>query len=194
MPLATLLPNPRRHGVARPPMIIREYRSTDCAETAELFYTTVHAINAADYTREQLAAWAPEQRDLESWNRSLLEHYSLVAEENHAIAGFGDISSQGCLDRLYVHKDFQRQGVATAICNALEQRIRGNIVTHASITARPFFEKRGYTVVREQQVKRQGLVLVNFVMEKHAENRVFLPAKQTSWIAERGMPCRFGGQ
>ena len=104
--------------------------------------------------------------DLESWNRSFLEHYSVIAEENHTIAGFGDISRQGYLDRLYVHKDFQRQGVATAICNTLEQKVRGNIITHASITARPFFEKRGYRIVREQRVERQGRVLVNFVMEK----------------------------
>lgn len=38
--------------------------------------------------------------------------------------------------------------------------------THASITARPFFEKRGYRVVRAQQVERQGLYLTNYVMEK----------------------------
>ena len=131
-----------------------------------MFYTTVHTINVGDYTGEQVDAWAPKQMDLESWNRSFLEHYSFIAEENHTIAGFGDISRQGYLDRLYVHKDFQRQGVATAICNTLEQKVRGNIITHASITARPFFEKRGYRIVREQRVERQGLVLVNFVMEK----------------------------
>ena len=131
-----------------------------------MFYTTVHAINVGDYTGEQVDAWVPKQMDLESWNRSFLEHYSVIAEENHTIAGFGDISRQGYLDRLYVHKDFQRQGVATAICNTLEQTVRGNIITHASITARPFFEKRGYRIVREQRVERQGRVLVNFVMEK----------------------------
>ena len=40
------------------------------------------------------------------------------------------------------------------------------IITHASITARPFFEKRGYRVVKEQQVNRQGILLINYVMEK----------------------------
>ena len=37
---------------------------------------------------------------------------------------------------------------------------------HASITARPFFEQRGYRVVRQQQVERGGVLLTNFVMEK----------------------------
>ena len=36
----------------------------------------------------------------------------------------------------------------------------------ASITARPFFEKRGYRVIREQQVERKGILLTNYVMEK----------------------------
>ncbi len=59
----------------------------------------------------------------------------------------------------FVHSDYQRKGVATAIYNQLEQKVQGSIVTHASITARPFFEKRGYKVVKEQQVERQGTSL-----------------------------------
>ena len=72
----------------------------------------------------------------------------------------------GYFDRLYVHKDYQRKGVATAICDRLERAAQGKIVTHASVTAKPFFEKRGYRVIRKQQVFRRGIVLVNFVMEK----------------------------
>ena len=96
----------------------------------------------------------------------MLEHYSLVAVEGCGIAGFGDIDQTGYLDRLYVHKDYQRKGIATAICDGLERTAQGKITTHASITARPFFEKRGYTVIKEQRVERQGIALVNFVMEK----------------------------
>ena len=57
-------------------------------------------------------------------------------------------------------------GVATAICDRLERTAQGKIITHASITAQSFFEKRGYRVMRKQQVFRRGIVLVNFVMEK----------------------------
>ncbi len=46
-------------------MFIRKYESTDCKELAELFYNTVHTINAKDYTKEQLDAWASGQVDLE---------------------------------------------------------------------------------------------------------------------------------
>ena len=69
-----------------------------------------------------------------------------------------------------IARKFRGQGVATALADGLEQSARAEghrkLVTHASITARPFFEKRGYQVVREQQVERKGLLLTNYVMEK----------------------------
>ena len=147
-------------------MLIRRYRPGDCGELTELFYNTVHRVNAKDYTKEQLDVWAPEQADLESWNRSLLEHFSIVAVEGGVLAGFGDIDRTGYLDRLYVHAGYQGRGIGTRICDGLEGAVPGRIVTHASITARPFFERRGYQIVREQRVERRGIYLTNFVMVK----------------------------
>ena len=147
-------------------MIIRKYQPKDCKEITELFYNTVHNVNKKDYTKEQLEVWAPVNADLEKWNKSLTEHYSLVAVEKGIITGFADIDETGYLDRLYVHKDYQKKGVATALCDKLEARAFEKIVTHASITAKPFFEKRGYNVIKEQQVLRGGLLLTNYVMEK----------------------------
>ncbi len=147
-------------------MIIRRYQPSDCKALAELFYNTVHTVNAKDYTKEQLNVWASKTVDLEKWNQSFEEHYCLVAVDEEIIIGFGDIDKTNYLDRLFVHSNYQRNGVATAICNQLEQAVQGAIVTHASITARPFFEKRDYQIVKEQQVERQGIFLTNFVMEK----------------------------
>lgn len=147
-------------------MFIREYQSSDCKELAELFYNTVHTVNAKDYTKEQLDVWATGQVDLKKWNQSLQEHFSVVAIDDGIIVGFGDIDKTGYLDHLFVHLGYQGKGIATAICNRLESAVQENIVTHASITARPFFEKRGYKVVKEQQVERQGIFLTNFVMIK----------------------------
>ena len=146
-------------------MTVRQYEPEDCAEIAELFYNTVHTVNAKDYTKEQLDAWATGKPKLEQWNRSLLEHYSLVAMENGVIIGFGDIDETGYLDRLFVHRDYQGEGVATALCEELEQAVPGN--TRASITAKPFFEKRGYQAVNEQTVDRQGILFSCCIMEKH---------------------------
>lgn len=147
-------------------MKLREYREEDCRELARLFYDTVHTVNGADYTGKQLDAWAPEDIDLESWNQSFLEHHTVVAVWDGIIAGFGDMEDGGYLDRLYVHREHQGKGVGSAICDRLERKARSKVVVHASITARPFFERRGYRVVKAQQVERRGVALVNFIMEK----------------------------
>ncbi|MGN0601604.1 MAG: GNAT family N-acetyltransferase [Oscillospiraceae bacterium] len=147
--------------------IIRKYNPFDCKYLADLFYDTVHNVNNKDYTREQLAVWATGKVDLEKWNQSFLQHYTFVATNNEILVGFGDIDKTGFLDHLFVHKNYQGKGIATAICNRLEQAVdTGRINTHASITAKPFFEKRGYKVVKEQQVERQGIFLRTFAMEK----------------------------
>ena len=62
-------------------MELRRYQQSDCEELTELFYHTVHTVNAKDYTKEQLDAWATGQADLAKWNQSLQEHYSIVAVE-----------------------------------------------------------------------------------------------------------------
>lgn len=147
-------------------MEIRRYHSSDCKELTELFYHTVHTVNAKDYTKEQCDAWTTGQADLRKWDSSLKAHHSIVAEEDGVILGFADIDETGYLDRLYVHADHQGKGIATALCDQLERSVTGKITTHASITARPFFEKRGYQTVKEQQVERQGILLTNYVMTK----------------------------
>ena len=152
-------------------MWIRRYEPEDLGQITALFYDTVHAVNAADYAPEQLDAWADGAPDLDRWNGSLLAHHSLVAVEGRdLIVGFGDIDGTGYLDRLYVHKDRQGLGIATALCDRLERAVDAPVLTtHASITARPFFEGRGYRVLREQQVERHGVRMTNFVMEKRRQ-------------------------
>ena len=146
-------------------MELREYRTSDCERMAELFYETVHRVNAKDYTKEQLDAWASGSVDLTAWHQSFSEHNTFVVVKEDLIVGFGDIDQTGYLDRLYVHKDFQRQGIGAALCDKLEFGF-DVITTHASITAMPFFLKRGYKMVKEQQVERGGVYLTNYVMVK----------------------------
>ena len=67
----------------------------------------------------------------------------------------------------FPYRDFQRRGVASALCDALEGAVAAErIATNASITAKPFFERRGYQTLWEQQVIRHGTALTNYRMEK----------------------------
>lgn len=148
-------------------MTLRPYRTGDLAAIAGLFYESVHTLCRGDYTTEQLGAWATGSIDEEAWDASFRAHHTLVAEENGVLLGFADMAEDGYLDRLYVHPVHTKKGVATALVNALEAACpAAQFTTHASMTARPFFEKRGYRVEQEQQVVRRGVPLTNFVMKK----------------------------
>lgn len=107
-------------------------------------------------------------QNLKEEYQSFEKHYTIVAVEDNIIAGFGDIDKNGYLDHLYVHKNYQRKGIAAAICDKLEQTVdTDRIYTHASITEKPFFEQRGYNIIKEQQVVRNGITLTNYLMEKN---------------------------
>ena len=151
-------------------MRLRVYQEEDLDEVIRLFYTCVHTVNAEDYTREQLDAWAPEDIRREEWNKSLSEHYTLLAEAEGRLAGFGDIRSDGYLDRLFVHPDFLRRGVGTLLCERLESTVQGKITAEVSLTALPFFLARGYTAVKEQEVIRKGVRLKNYAMNKYRQS------------------------
>ncbi len=148
----------------------RKYRNSDCDKISELFYRTIRSVNAKDYTAEQLNAWANNTDSLKLRRNDLLTQNTLIAEINGEITGFGSITSSGCLDLIYVREDFQGQGIATKLCNELERNFPV-IVTYASITAKPFFEKRGYVVLKEREVERFGVKLKNFQMQKKNATR-----------------------
>ena len=45
---------------------IRYYEAEDALQIARLFYETVRSVNRADYSEEQVQAWAPEVPDPEA--------------------------------------------------------------------------------------------------------------------------------
>ena len=100
----------------------------------------------------------------------LASSYALVAECGGALAGFANLGEDGYFDCLYVSSQMQGRGVATALADAMERRAAqqgaSRMVSDVSITARPFFEHRGYRVVQEQTVVRHGVAMTNYHMEK----------------------------
>ncbi|MDO5422993.1 MAG: GNAT family N-acetyltransferase [Eubacteriales bacterium] len=150
--------------------ILRPYLPTDCSNLHSLYQGTIKTIASRDYTPAQITAWLNTPFDESAWNQRFLESRTLVAEKLGEIIGFANMEPNGYLDCLYVHRDFQREGIAGNLVKFLENGIQGEAVetftVYASITAKPFFESRGYRVVRENFVERDGVVLKNYLMEK----------------------------
>lgn len=154
-------------------MKIIKFKETDTEEIISLFYETVHSVNSKDYSQAQLDAWAPrdeKESKIKSWKESLGQNITFVAKVNDKVVGFSDLTHTGYLDRLFVHKDYQEQGIATALVNMLESEAKKlnllDIDVEASITAKPFFEYHGYKIVCSQTVERKGVKLTNFKMSK----------------------------
>lgn len=138
---------------------------------AELFFETVHCSNGSDYSPDQLAAWAPSGRSHQQVIADkLTSQYTLVAKASDALVGFASLAEPDYLDMLFVRPAWQRQGIARQLVAHLElhaQHCGAAIIrTHASLTARPFFEASGYRFVRENTVMRNGIELKNLFMEK----------------------------
>ena len=150
-------------------LCLRPSEEGDLQPVVSLFYDTIHSVNLEDYTPEQADAWAPKEPDSSRWRNLLTGEDTWVAVQDGRIVGFANRDGE-YFDCLYVHKDYQRRGVAKALAERIEGRAaaedHAKIRTDASLTARPFFERRGYAVIRRQCVHRAGQVLVNFAMER----------------------------
>ncbi|WP_288614622.1 GNAT family N-acetyltransferase [uncultured Bacteroides sp.] len=151
--------------------IIRPALQSDAVELKNLFQNTVLAINRRDYSQVEVEDWASCGDNLSNIEDMIKTHYFIVAvNQQSEIVGFSSITSQGYLHSMFVHKDFQGEGIATMLLNEIEQYAITNgimrITSEVSLTARPFFEKKGYIVEEEQKRKANQLSLTNFWMAK----------------------------
>jgi putative acetyltransferase len=151
-------------------MNLRLARQEDISELQELYYGTITTINPKDYCPEQIVAWASTANRTESLSKKINEQYFYVAEnERGQITGFASLEKSGYLDFLYIHKDYQDQGIASLLVDKLLQIAASLnlpfIESDVSITAKPFFEKRGFKTIRQQIVMINGVALTNFKMQ-----------------------------
>jgi len=171
-------------------MQIRLFQLQDTAEIAQLFHDTVRTINLQDYSLSQVQAWAPDDIYFRDWVKVCTNRYTYVAiipgypeycrreymDETleQVIVGFTELEIGGHIDCFYVHKDYQGRGVGSSLYQAIEsqaiQRGCDRLYTEASITAKGFFQNRGFVVKQEQQVAVRGEVFKNFRMEKILKN------------------------
>jgi putative acetyltransferase len=152
---------------------IRRYQDEDAEFISKIFYHTIHKINAKDYTKEQIDAWAPwsSVQDYSGWKQKLQQIKPYVAMINDRVVGFAEFEPNGHIDCFYVHHEFQGCGVGSALMAAIDKESMNKSLSHVyaevSITAKPFFERKGFNVVKQQSVTIRGVTLINYVMEKY---------------------------
>jgi putative acetyltransferase len=86
------------------------------------------------------------------------------------IVGFSSLATDGYLDFMFTHKDYQKHGIAANLLSKMEKKAKDQrndlIYSDVSITAKGFFERHGYIVEKQQFKKSRNKELINFRMTK----------------------------
>lgn len=154
---------------------LRKLTEEDIPDLQILFRETVLHVNARNYTREEVEDWASCGDSAEHMKDLLARNdYVAALNERGEIIGFSSMNAEGYLHSLFVHKDYQQVGVGSLLLSAVERRAweygAVAITSEVSLTARPFFEKRGYEVMKVQKRRANRLELTNFVMCKRLKD------------------------
>jgi putative acetyltransferase len=156
---------------SRAAITIRPYASADAGGTLDVFVEAVTRTAAADYTSEQIEAWAcSDDPRLAEWDQDRLRLDTFVAVVDGRVAGFSDVSASGYIDMMFVSPGHGRRGVGHALMTFLERRALAagadQMSADVSITARRFFEAHGFVVEVEQHPVIAGVQMTNFRMTK----------------------------
>jgi putative acetyltransferase len=159
---------------ASPQVALRPYLAEDAPVLAAIFAASVEGLTGDDYSEAQQQAWASAADDDAAFGKRLASQLTLVATLQGSPVGFASLKGKDHLDLLYVHPGTVGQGVAAALCDALEKLAKGRGATSlnvdASDNAADFFARRGYEARQRNSVSVGGEWLANTTMQKKLEN------------------------
>lgn len=151
-------------------MTIRKATLADLKGITKLFYETIQNVNAKDYSKDEIDDWSSWHENVDRWSEEIMRSYFIVASIDNMIVGMASLDTDGYLNLLFVHKDFQRHGIAKVLLNEIERKAYEQkndlIYSDVSITAKGFFEKYGFIVEKQQLKKSKHKSLVNYKMTK----------------------------
>jgi len=149
---------------------IRRYQPGEEQAIWTLYFDTTHQVVARDYTAEQVDRWAPENDDLKAWKQKLARTKPLVAIIEDQIVGFAELEDDGHIDTFYGHYRWQRQGVGTALLEAVEAEAKRAgievLFAEVSTTAVAFFLAKGFEVTEERASRVCGTPAKQYMMRK----------------------------
>jgi putative acetyltransferase len=142
----------------------------DYKELQQLFVDTVNTVCRKDYNEQQIKVWTQSVENEQRWLNVLTRQYVIVALHKNRIAGFCSLDNGDYIDLLFIHKDFQRKGIASKLYSFIEQEAHKNntraIEADVSITAESFFKKMGFEIMQEKKVSLKGVEMINYRMKK----------------------------
>ncbi len=147
---------------------IRPFRYEDAPALSALYDASVRALGARDYSAAQIEAWASLTPSAEALIERMADGRSRLVAVLDDIVGFIDVEADGHIDLLYVAPAAAGLGVARALLETVEALASGaaRLYAEASETARPVFERLGYSVIRRRDFEVAGVPIHNWAVEK----------------------------
>ncbi|UNV84808.1 MULTISPECIES: GNAT family N-acetyltransferase [Neisseria] len=146
---------------------IRPATHNDAAQIAELFRRAVLHIETSHYSDSEKAAWIQGADNAAFWQKRIGRGCIRLAAQNDRILGFIEyLPEQNHLDCLFTDPAHQRQGIASALLSAVLPQADADktVTTDVSAAALPFFKKQGFILQHQNQIQRNGSVLINYRM------------------------------
>lgn len=151
------------------PFMIRPADASEINRLNDVFVRAIEGSAKLDYDPPQIAAWASQASTAE-FNNALTDGVTILAEHHDQPIAFAQLSPNDCIRMLYVDPEWTKLGIATLMCQYLEDeaRILGStrLTTNASRTAKRFFESMGFKTEQEETVEINGVTLSRTKMEK----------------------------
>lgn len=150
---------------------IRKAVEKDAPEMYEVLVDSIRGLTGGEYTARQQRAWINSVgREYFRTMIALEQHDVWVAEwSDGGMLAFAALHADE-VSYLYVRSNYVGLGLGTQLITRMERtaRRRGErkLYLRSSLTARGFYERRGFRVVREVMLFRQGVYLPSVVMEK----------------------------
>jgi len=149
---------------------IRPFQTEDAVALSALYAASVRALGARDYSVAQIEAWASLTPSAEALTERMRDGRSRLIAVIDDIVGFIDIEADGHIDLLYVAPAAAGVGVARALLETGEALAplsgAGRLYAEASETARPVFERLGYSVICRRDFEVAGVPIHNWAVEK----------------------------
>ncbi|EAU44369.1 GNAT family N-acetyltransferase [Salipiger bermudensis] len=149
---------------------LRPLLADDATTVAEIFRDAVLNGTTAHYTETEREAWAGPKPDPERWRDRVGSSVGLMAERDGTPLGLMTLVAPGHIDLAFVRPSAAGQGIGAELLAALTQIARASgareLTAEVSKAARPFFERHGFYVLRQQSVIRRGVALINYAMQK----------------------------
>ena len=151
-------------------LTILNYQEKHAPAICQLFYHSINSIDCKIYTEKQKNAWCSSPPDPDKWHLRLKTHIIWVALNDDRVVGFLELAPNGYIHCLFVHPQFQGQGVAAKLYQSMLEWVQQHGVkilqTHASKVAMPVFKKWGFNITKKNFIQRENEVLINYTMTK----------------------------